>query len=322
VDEGELRRFETAILEATRAFDGDEWHSDDLYLAGFRLGSRLLDRVGIVRQFRRLLEAQIPDIVVEMSRGREFDIDETEHASLMELRCGYGALVAACKRRGADLDLVLGWCWQFWLTTRGEWPPFTWLRYRSGSAMPGASHLWRVVPPEQLAEDFCKRLEHLPEVWPWLSSGVWSRWFDLRWSADISISQEDLFWSSIPTRLALAALRAGQIGWRHRKAIEVLWTRAPDELSVLVGELASTAMETFPDGNDPLHEIVSLAPLPRLASLLEQAAQWMEKPDAFPGVGDWLPRWLLQIIQNRAEGWRDAYELMLTGSRFGKTLQR
>jgi|GEM_PF-3713751 len=316
-NEGEREACVEALTNVVSAFRVDEDIAEDepLRLALFRLGGDLLDRHGVIRRQRSLLDIQAPDLVVMLSQNADVDVEAQERQQLLRLPFGLAALEDACRRRGIGLDEVLVWCWSTWGTENGHWPPMAWLpRAGSGVSLEQVERLWRAAPAGALSDELCRHLGNRPEVWPWLPEDAWARWLDVwadregRWS-----DGADAF-RFMPEDLALQAVRDGRVDpWCH-DVRRVLWDRMPESLLQLVDDLATVPPQPhprLPNSGGPISDLVYAAPDECCPSLVKRARRWSEAPSEFPGVGAWLHRWLMRVVDQRSSGWRDAYELLL-----------
>ncbi len=192
----------------------------------------------------------------------------------------------------------------------------SWLPHAgSKAASPAcAERLWRAAPAAALSDELCRHVENRPEVWPWLTEEVWVRWLEV-WSAREGRWAEgaDAF-RYMPERLALEAVRSGQVDPLCHDIRRVLWERMPEALIELVDELSVAPPRPEakrPGGGGPLSDLVYSAPDEYSKSLVERAERWSAEPSIYPGVGDWLRRWLMRVVEQRSPGWREAFELLL-----------
>jgi len=56
---------------------------------------------------------------------------------------------------------------------------------------------------------------------------------------------------------------------------------------------------------------VYAAPEEHCQPLVMRARAWVSEPSSYPGVGEWIHRWLADVVERRAAGWREAYALLL-----------
>jgi len=305
-----------ALTDAASAFriNEDSSGQDSLRLAVYRLGGALFDRQGIVRRHQSLLDIQGPNVLVALATEAELDLSEDERKQVLRLRFGLEALEDACHRRKIALEKVLAWCWSTWGTKMGHWPSGTWL-LQAGSQLSSSDlkRIWSCAPAPLLSEELCRNLGQGSEVWSWLTESVWARWLDVwsvregRWGE----GAEAFRW--IPEALALQAVRDGRVdAWSH-EVRRVLWARMPEALIGLIDELSTVPPMPHPTakGNGgSISDIVYAVPDEHCRALVERARTWTSEPSQYPGIGGWLPRWLIRVVEQRSPGWREAYELL------------
>lgn len=307
-----------ALTNVASAFRADEELDEDdpLRLAVYQLGADLLDRFGVLRRQRSLLDIQRPDLLISLKKGDLDEIEEQERHQLLRLPFGLAALEDACQRREESVDAVLAWCWSTWGSENGNWPPMSWLPRMGSKVSPAhAERLWRAAPAEALSESFCKHLANRQELWPWLSDTAWARWFEVWTAADGRWSEAAEAFRYVPEDLALEAIRSGAVDQYCHDIRRVLWERMPEALLGLVDELAEGPPRSHPNrpgGGGPLTDLAYSAPDEHSASMVARAKCWAAEPDAYPGVaGGWPRRWLMRVLEQRSPGWRDAFELLL-----------
>lgn len=303
-----------ALTNAASPFRANEDYpsQDPLRLTVYDLGGSLFDRHGIVRRYQSLLDIQGPDLLVALAAGTELEISVEERQKLLQLPFGLEALENACRRRESTLESVLAWCWSIWGTKNGQW--LSWL-HQAGSRMSSEDlkRIWSSAPASALSEEFYRNLEDRPGVWHWLTEPVLARWLEVwsvqegRWAE----GAEAFRW--VPKALALQAVRDGRVDPVCHDIRRVLWARMPEALIDLVDELSvlpPTPHPTLKDIGGPISDIVVAAPGEHCRSLIERARTWISVPSQYPGVGGWLRRWLIRVVEQRSPGWREAYELL------------
>jgi hypothetical protein len=302
---------EQALSRAALPLRANEGISDDdpFRIGIFRLGGDLLDRHGVVRSSKRILDIQHPDLLVALATGAGAAVSPEERRELVRIRFGLEAMEDACRRRGVVLADVLAWCWSIWNTEQGQWPPTEWVR---GAKPRGAGRLWELAPAD-LSEELCERLTSEPRIWPLLPERVWARWLEVwageRWQPD----QVAGAFRALPENLVLQSVRVWGPGPWCEEIRKVVWERLPRALLVLIDELAAdpaTLRFEHEHGRNPISSIVYAAPDEHIGALIERVRTWLAEPARFQGVGDWLRGWLHHVVARRSTGWREAYELL------------
>ena len=114
--------------------------------------------------------------------------------------------------------------------------------------------------------------------------------------------------------LALQAVRDGIVDpWCH-DIRRMLWARMPEKLIELVDELTELPPRPHPKvpgHGGPITDIVYSAPEEHCRPLVMRARAWAAAPSRYPVVGEWMRRWLAHVVERRADGWREAYDLLL-----------
>ncbi len=308
-----------ALTNAASAFRADEDAEDDdepLRLALYRLGGDLFDRLGVIRRQQSLLDLQGPDLLVALATGTKVEVNAQERQQLLRLHFGLAALEDACRRRNADVEDVLAWCWPTWATENGQWPPTAWLRRAGSRVRPeDAERVWKAAPAAAVSDEFCRHLGNWPDVWPWLTNDVWARWLAVWAARDGRWTEGADAFRFMPETLALNAVRDGLVDpWCH-DIRRILWARMPEALVSLADDLAAVPARPHPkrpDSGGPILDIVYAVPDEHCRSLVERARTWSAAPSSYPGVGAWLRRWLIRVVEQRSPGWREAYELLTT----------
>lgn len=310
-EERERVACEEALRSVAPLFRADEAisNSDPFRLGIFRLGGDLLDRHGVVRSSKRILDIQHPDLLVVLATGAGVEVSPEERRELLMLRFGLEALADACHRRGVALADVLVWCWSIWNTERGPWPPTEWVhegRHRE------AGRLWDQVPAD-LSKAFFVLLAQQDRIWPFLPERVWARWFEVWAQSEPQWDRIAGAFRMMPESLVLRSVHVWGAGpWCH-DVRRVVWARLPRELLALIDELAAASATLRPErehGSDPISSIVYAAPDEHIEPLIERARTWLAEPARFPGVGDWLRGWLHRVVGRRSPGWREAFALL------------
>jgi len=268
-----------------------------------------------VRRGSQLLDIQGPDLLVALVGGAGYEVGEKERQSLLRLGFGLAALEDACRRRGAALERVLAWCWTTWGTGATYGPPTEWAR-RSYDRVPSEDlkRIWQAAPAAAFSDRLWERLGDLPEVWPYLTEEAWARWLEV-WAAEHRRYPEGAeAFRFVPEKLVLQAVRDGSVmSWGH-DIHRVLWARMPGKLLELVDELAESPPQPHsrgPGHGGPITELAYSAPGEHCRSLVMRARTWVAAPSRYPGVGEWLRGWLVRVVEQRADGWREAYGLLL-----------
>lgn len=277
-----------------------------------RLGGEVLDRCGVLDQ--ALSEAQGPDALALLAQGT-LKLPAGHHFLdlLLRLPWGLAAVEGACQRRGVPLDSVLKWSWARWQKPNiWQWPPWQWLQ-STPEDQQDAKRLWAAAPVSELPAQLIEEIGVKSEAWPCLTEAFWSRWLEI-WSSKRNrlVDSENAF-QAIPEPLALRALRDGSIDpWCH-EVRSILWRRMPDALLALIDELAGAPPKPYPKPplSQPIIDLVYAAPSTQAQVLVDRARAWTTDPARYPGVGDWLQRWLMQSIEQRGPGWRDAFDILV-----------
>lgn len=293
----------SALDDAAHALGPDD--DEALLQLPYLLGERLLPRHGFVAGSHGLVvRGQQPARLVRLRDG-SVEGSEEEREELLRLPWGLKVLEQSCQRLGTPCDDVLRWCWKTWGQSqrrRGDWPP-------SNAHAPASmlKRLWQLAPATALSDDAFRGLEVAPAAWPVISEEVWKRWILLFQPH----SERHLrMLEHLPSPLAVELLRSGRISASDHQAREQLWARIPAELLVLISELAAVP----PSASSPLPALVFSTPEPYVEQLLARAEQWRAAPASYPGVTDWLGRWLLHVIERRLPGWRCALTMALAAS--------
>ncbi|MEQ1566320.1 MAG: hypothetical protein ABMA64_11830 [Myxococcota bacterium] len=303
-----LERVATSFRE-----EGDDGDTD-LVAAAFRLGEHLLQHRGLLQRHHRPLDLLVPAAVVGLAAGEDLAVDDAVLRELLELRCGLGPIQAAADRRGVPMDRVLAWCWERWSEGPNSRPPVTWSHPgRQPDRRDEVAALWAALPLASVTEGVLNALGEVREAWPAVSVEVWQRWLDA-WEPRKPRHDRERVFTVLPEDLALAVVRSGKVDpWCH-EVRRVLWGRMPERLLSLVDELI--VQESTPHPQVPGHagvvgDLVASAPEPQQAALVERAAAWLDAPTAYPGAGEWVVRWLVHVVTDRAGAWREAFELVL-----------
>ncbi len=309
-----------ALSAASASFraDSDEGGDDSMRLAVFRMGGDLLCHRGVLRRHDRLLDMQLPDIVVTLSSGEDLGLSEEELRQALQLACGVDALADACSRAGCQLDEVLAWCWRHWSVTTGiasiHLPPFSWIhRSRIPDRRRDLGALWSAAPADTLPDEFYAQLHLFESVWPHLPETVWARWLQSWSQRESRWADSDEVFTALPVGLALEAVRDGSVNPWCGKIRRVLWNRLPEELLALVDELIGEKQRKhpgLPGHGGPVADLVMDAPEAQIESLVNRAQTWLQDPTRYAGVGPWVLRWLLRVVESRGPGWRAAFELL------------
>jgi hypothetical protein len=306
----ELQACEEALISAAIAFQVAEGLADpDPLRRGLHsLGGDLLDRHGIVRRFGEIVDIQGPDLLVVLATGGELEISKQEHKELLQLHFGLDLLEDACRRRKAKLEEVLAWCWRTWGNEVGQWPPTEWPRR---DAPQWSERIWASAPASPPSEKlYSALLVRRPETWRFLPEHVWVRWLEgLRSPAE---RLPDEAFRQMPERVVLKAIREQRTNLWSRDLRRILWDRMPDSLLRLIDELSAappTPDLRFKEGPIPAL-VYDAVPDAHCRVLLERARTWLASPASYPGIGEWLRRWLVHVVEQRAPGWRDAYVLL------------
>ena len=281
--------------------------AEKLNTALFDLGSFLLDAMGPIRGAGGILDIQQPDALVLLTLAK-LKPERGDIENLCDLPFPLSALEGACTRRGANLDGVLRWCWQYWGKSLAA-PPVVWLRM--GRASEDLRALWRAAPPELLSDNFCEWIASAREVWPYLDEAKWRRWLEWWSSSPNRWGDEEMAFAAVPAHLALAALRDGRISQFCRTARQILWERMPQELAALIDELDREGEAGPPERNGPLELLVTSAPESQTEALVERAESWLADLNENPSGDDWVRKWLLRVVDQRMPGWRKAVELLV-----------
>lgn len=305
----------SSIHRISRAGDEAADH-DPLGLLIYRLGSSLLEKLGVLRRHTMLLELQRPDLLVALATGTALEMEGAERDSLLDLSFGLDALEEACQRRGVDLGEVLRWCWRTWSTQPDIWR-WPLLRWSGGGGWTAnykdAERICKLVSADVLPDVFYEQLGKIPAVWPWLTEAIWARWLDVWSGQDAHWSEDAIVFSALPEALALQAVRDGRVGPLCHEVREVLWERMPAALLDLVDELATLPPNPHPRGRDsggPIASLVYAAPAEHCPRLVDRARTWLGAPSDYPSVVGWVRRWLARVVEQRSAGWRDAYALI------------
>lgn len=291
---------------------------DPRQLEVYRLGGDLFDRHKVLRHRARLLEAQGPDLVVQLALDDALEVSVDERNELLGLRFGLHALEDACRRRQTPLNHVLTFCWSHWRNDPARYPPLVWLRDAQRDTHDDVRHLWLAAPESAMTSALYTQLEGdqvveqvEAEVWEWLTEPLWSRWLR-QWGDDPQRHRQTLPFCYLPEHLALQALREGRIDAHSHEIRAILWARMHALLISLIDELAMAPLTPTRVGLGTIADLVWTVPDIHCPALIERARRWLVAPERFPATATWIQRWLMDVIQKRSPGWRDAYDALIT----------
>lgn len=314
----ESERLLEALSRAEMAGRATQEHPEDVALAalGRRLGSSLLDCLGILRHHNHVISFQVADLVVSMAAGADPALSEEERRNALRLGCGLHALAQACDTRGQKLADVLVWCWRTWASEQDhDWPPYSWVHQQAGgaSAQKDVVAIWALLPSELVNEGLYKRIVHLPAIWGTITAPVWERWLSVWADKEHHWGEADGVFQFIPEELAVRAVVDGQVDpWCH-EVRRILWARMSDRLVQVADELAlqpPRAHPKLPHHGGPLADLVWSAPDEHVEGFIGRARAWLAEPEQYRGGGDWVWRWLLSVVEGRRPGWREAFALL------------
>lgn len=313
----------SVIRSAFREESDDELHAA-LRDACFRLGGDLLAHFGVIRRHQDVVEVQVPDVVVQLASGRDLGLTDAELRAVLRLDCGLNAIESACARQGSSLESVVRWCWGAWGQGEGtnwSYPPFHWGQ-DTGSERRRAEalRLWALAPVEVLTAEQVNGLNNLPVVWNKLTPQVWTRWL-AEWSREGGHNHRGVqAFRYLPEDLAIHAIDSGILDpWAH-EARQLLWGRLPERLLSYIDEaIRGPAREhaLLSGMGGPVGSLIWGSPVSAEVALVERAAAWLADPAAYPGAGEWVRKWLIQVVERRGPAWRRAYELLVQRSTGG-----
>ncbi len=301
----------------------DRAQHDLLTSIACRLGGALLDAVGVFRRHNRVSDAQVADVVVALSSGRDLGLTDDERRDALQLRCGLKAVRDTCTARDADLGAVLSWCWLTWAKAQDDWakahnelwPPYSWIHQTGhrGPAPPDAQAVWRALPPALLNDELCGQIARRPGILPFLTEPVWERWLATWASKKPRWDQSDRVFEDMPVELAVRAVVEGHVDPSCAEIRRILWARIPERLVEVIDAMALEPPRVhpkLPDHRGPLPDLVWSAPDERAEVFVGRAKAWLGDPARYPGGGDWVWPWLLSVVEGRRPGWRDAFALL------------
>lgn len=295
----------------TRSRDSSEG-LEEIRLAGERLGGQLLDARGVLKQLGHVADIQVPDVLVRLAQGHDFGLDDKQVETLLGLPGGLNGLRAACERRGVEVSVVLGWCWKQWVRAPGKYPPIHWAYERRSPRRSGfVAELWEALPEELVSKELADAVEQSPGTWPHVPLSLWKVWLE-NW--DSRSRGEARMFEYLPQELIRGALEDGKLDpWAH-DARRVLWGRMPEHLITLIDELIlepAVPHTKLASHGGAVADLVWSAPEPHQSRLVSRAAEWLGVPERYRGAGNWVVRWLIQVVSDRAEAWRDAFGLLV-----------
>jgi hypothetical protein len=310
---------DTAQLDAldrvSSTFRDEEDDEDPaLRAAVYRLGEDLLRHRGLLLRHHQPLDLLVPAAIVGLTMGDELEVDDGVLRELLELRCGLGPIRAAADLRGVSMEQVLTWCWERWSADPNKHPPVTWShRGRKPDRRDEVTPLWAALPQALVTDGVLDSLAGVRAAWTAVSAAVWARWLEA-WEPRKHRHDREHMFEVIPEDLALAAVRSGKVDpWCH-EIRRILWARMPERLVGVVDELIvqeSPLHPQVPGHAGVVGDLVASAPEPHQSVLVERAAAWLAAPDAYPGAGEWVVRWLVHVVTDRTGAWRRAFELVL-----------
>lgn len=289
------------------------------WVASQQWGYKLIEHVGVIRLHGRILDIQVPHIIIKLAKQTCSQITTSEFDEILQLTSGLDALEEACKLQNTELAVVLAWCWKTWATkTNDHWPPFTWIHGDDpGRNKSKVQILWKSLPADLCNDALFSRIRNIGNdstIWLVLSHAVWERWLEWWASQQGGFLDDFQAFETIPIDLAIKALRDGSINVSCHEIRTILWHRIPDELLNLIDQMTCEHFLPYPKNQTnwgPLADLVASAPDVHVPLLVERAKLWVTSPERYPGVKEWVQQWLMiVIIDRRKPGWRHAFTLL------------
>lgn len=288
-------------------------HASDIARACRRLGVQIVDHLGYLPQVRLLSHAAGPTLVARMAKGQDVPDVGPDLQEVINLPRGLLPFEEAAKQEQVSMDLVIAWLWSRWAKSPSGAPPLQWTSpvLDSPRLILQTEVLWRHLPSSLMTGDMLWLIGQRPVVLPWLPRPCWEAWVHgLLHSGDTQGGSEQM-WGHVPEDLLLHALRDGGIPANQLRAHLQGWTRIPGALIDVLDELAPQPERPMRGGSNPVMELMFTGLSHQPEALMERAERWWRDPDAWPGVGKLLDRWLMIVIERRAPGWRRAFALLM-----------
>ncbi len=304
-------------LSDTYADRRDEPQGHEIAWACARLGVELYDRLGPQTDVHLLLHAVAPTLLVRLARDGAQEIPGGPLWEAMSLPRGLRPIEQACEAEGVPITVVLDWLWTVWSSPAGTgpqgWPPFTWSSrdLKDPKLRAQIERLWRCLPDQAVTDAVIQHIGYRPVVWPWLPVCFWSAWVRARLERPHAWHTGEQLWDHVPLPLLMETLRTAPLPAHMLPAFGAGWRRAPAALLAMVDDLATEPERPLMGGTNLVLELIHTGLAHSSEALVELAERWWRAPQAHPGVGSGLKRWLLRAVEQRVPGWRRAFSLLI-----------
>ncbi|MBL8618293.1 MAG: hypothetical protein JNM72_21950 [Deltaproteobacteria bacterium] len=309
-----LARLTLCLQEVSIAayFPEGGWLESDWRRGAFALGAALVDGLPSLPQSHDAWDLRHPE---QLARAVRLNLEPPPVllVELLRLRFGLRMLEEACARNGITLKQALVWCWHRWgaVPEHGECTPLSWAHPNTQQPVGEDDQraLWAAAPATVLGDAICVRIASSAEVFRFLRPELWER--------ILVVLAERLHWWEIdqpalqaaPFDVLLRTFDKMTLHAQSKPVIDALWRRGAPALRTKVAELQA-ALPDLGDENGPLAMIHWHAPADEHRGLIAGLGAWLNAPGAASRVHRWAWHWLLQRIDGRKPGWREAFALV------------